>query len=138
MVQAPLINTSQHQMGSQSLLPTHLKTGAVNYSLFSNKPDLFFQRKRKALAPSSSRASLHVMSQSNNNQSPYGSERANHNHGTYLQHRELVYFAPGSDSKHLKYLDSIYDVIESEKHQNCVSLMTRTGMVPPIGRVFKC
>lgn len=93
------------------------------------------------MAPSSSRASLHhnLMSQSNNNSSPYGtSERGlGSSHGPYLQHRELVYFAPGADSKHLKYLDSIYDVIETDKHQHCMAFMTRSGVVPAIVSPFQ-
>ena len=90
------------------------------------------------MAPSSSRASLHhVMTQSNNNLSLYGTTSGStSHHGPYLQHRELVNFAPGADSKHLKYFDTIYDVIETEKHQHCLALRTRSGHVPPTGNVF--
>jgi len=117
-----------------------LKVGdKINLFVFKDCIEIA-KRKRKAMAPSSSRASLHhsnLMSQSNNNSSPYGtSERLSHG-GPYLQHRELVYFAPGADSKHLKYLDSIYDVIESEKHQHCMAFMTRSGTVPAIVSPFQ-
>ena len=46
---------------------------------------------------------------------------------SYLQHRELIYFCPGRDSKHLKYLESIFDIIETEKHQKCVAIGSRSG-----------
>lgn len=116
-----------------------LKVGdKINLFIFKDCIEIA-KRKRKAMAPSSSRASLHhVMTQSNNNLSPYGTASGStSHHGPYLQHRELVNFAPGADSKHLKYLDTIYDVIETEKHQHCLALMTRSGHVPPIVSPFQ-
>jgi len=80
------------------------------------------KRKKRTLAPSSSRVSLNhqaLFSPPGNNNTARGA--------SYLQHRELIYFCPGRDSKHLKYLESIFDIIETEKHQKCVAIGSRSG-----------
>jgi uncharacterized protein YfbU (UPF0304 family) len=95
------------------------------------------KRKKRTLTSSSSKASLHQRNMfptggssgnNNSNRGDYGNAVGSTVSGSYyLQHRELIYYSPGRDGKHMKFMENIYDIIETDKHQKCIALGSRSG-----------